>query len=307
METHFTYKLEDLGNLEFPGTPLAVIGHPIKHSVSPAMHNAAIAKLRPSNSRFNDWAYYRFDIAPEDLAEAVPLFYKHNFLGLNLTIPHKVQAMDLIHGVSPDGERMGAVNTLVWGEHGYHGFNTDGYGLKNGLEADLGVKLLGSTVILLGSGGAARAAAVQCILDGCKKLYVGNRSIERLEQLMVVLHAMPGGDRAEAFALDNPPTDLPEQGLLVNATSLGLKETDPAPFDVRILPKTWAVYDMVYNPDATRLLQEARSQGLRAANGLSMLVHQGVRSLEIWSHTDVDAHSMMRAATQALGLPPRNN
>jgi shikimate dehydrogenase len=201
METHFTYKLEDLGNLEFPGTPLAVIGHPIKHSVSPAMHNAAIAKLRPSNSRFNDWAYYRFDIAPEDLAEAVPLFYKHNFLGLNLTIPHKVQAMDLIHGVSPDGERMGAVNTLVWGEHGYHGFNTDGYGLKNGLEADLGVKLLGSTVILLGSGGAARAAAVQCILDGCKKLYVGNRRVERLEQLMVVLHAMPGGDRVEAFAL----------------------------------------------------------------------------------------------------------
>jgi shikimate dehydrogenase len=115
METHFTYKLEDLGNLEFLGTPLAVIGHPIKHSVSPAMHNAAIAKLRPVNSRFNDWAYYRFDIAPEDFAEAVPLFYKHNFLGLNLTIPHKVQAMDLIHGVSADGERMGAVNTLVWG------------------------------------------------------------------------------------------------------------------------------------------------------------------------------------------------
>ena len=170
METHFTYKLEDLGNLEFPGTPLAVIGHPIKHSVSPAMHNAAIAKLRSANSRFNDWAYYRFDIAPEDFAEAVPLFYKHNFLGLNLTIPHKVQAMDFIHGVSADGERMGAVNTLVWGEHGYDGFNTDGYGFKNALKADLGVKLRGSTVMLLGSGGAARAAAVQCILAGCKKL-----------------------------------------------------------------------------------------------------------------------------------------
>ena len=75
METHFTYKLEDLGNLEFPGTPLAVIGHPIKHSVSPAMHNAAIAKLRPSNSRFNDWAYYRFDIAPDDFAEALSLIH----------------------------------------------------------------------------------------------------------------------------------------------------------------------------------------------------------------------------------------
>jgi len=271
------------------------------------MHNAAIAKLRPANSRFNDWAYYRFDIAPEDFAEAVPLFYKNNFLGLNLTIPHKVQAMDLIYGVSADGERMGAVNTLVWGEHGYDGFNTDGYGFKNALKADLGVKLRGSTVMLLGSGGAARAAAVQCLLDGCKKLYVGNRSVERLEQLMAVLQAMPGGDCAEAFALSNPPTDLPEQGVLVNATSLGLKETDPAPFDVRILPKTWAVYDMIYNPDATRLLLDARSHGLRAANGLSMLVHQGVRSLEIWSHAEADAQIMMRAATHALDLPPRND
>ena len=307
METRFTYKLEDLGNLEFPGTPLAVIGHPIKHSVSPAMHNAAIAKLRPSNSRFNDWAYYRFDIAPDDFAEAVPLFYKYNFLGLNLTIPHKVQAMDLIHGVSPDGERMGAVNTLVWGEHGYDGFNTDGYGLKKALKADLGVKLEGSTVVLLGSGGAARAAAVQCILDGCKKLYIGNRNVERLQQLMAIVHAMPGGDCAEAFTLDNPPAGLPDQGVLVNATSLGLKEADPAPFDVQILPKTWVIYDMIYNPNVTRLLQEARAQGFRAANGLSMLVYQGVRSLEIWSHADVDAHAMTRAATHALGLPPRND
>ncbi len=305
MDTNFTYTLADLGNLDFPGTPLAVIGHPIRHSVSPAMHNAAIAKMRMENSRFNDWAYYRFDIAPEDFAEAVPLFYKNNFLGLNLTIPHKVQAMDLIFGVSPDAERMGAVNTLVWGEHGYDGFNTDGYGLKNALKADLGVAIKDATVILLGSGGAARAAAVQCMLEGCKKLYIGNRSVERLEQVMSVVNAMPYGGRAQAFALAEPPADLPEKGVLINATSLGLKAEDPAPFDVTRLPKGWAVYDMIYNPDATQILQEARAHGLLAANGLSMLVHQGVRSLEIWSHAEVDAHSMMRAACHALNLPPR--
>lgn len=305
MDTEKTYTLDDLGTVSFPGTPLAVIGHPIKHSVSPAMHNAAIAKMRLQDSRFNDWAYYRFDIAPEDFAQAVPLFYKSNFLGLNLTIPHKVQAMDLIHGVSPDGERMGAVNTLVWGEHGYDGFNTDGYGLKNALKADLGVALKGATVILLGSGGAARAAAVQCILDGCAKLYIGNRSVERLEQLMDVVSAMSGGDCAEAFALAEPPAALPEQGILVNATSLGLKDEDPAPFDVSNLPNGWVVYDMIYNPDATRLLKNARARGLSAANGLSMLVHQGVRSLEIWSHAEVDAHTMMRSACRALNLPPR--
>ncbi|WPJ96888.1 shikimate dehydrogenase [Coraliomargarita algicola] len=307
MNTEFTYTIEDLGKLQFEGTPLAVIGHPIAHSVSPAMHNAAIAKMRQTHSRFNDWAYYRFDVAPEDFAAAIPLFFKHNFLGLNLTIPHKVQAMDLISGVSPDGERMGAVNTLVWGEHGYSGFNTDGYGIKNAVKADLGVDLKAATVILLGSGGAARAAAVQCILDGCAKLYIGNRSVERLDQLMQVVRAMPGGECAEAFALAEPPAGLPERGILINATSLGLKGTDPAPFDVAKLPADWVVYDMIYNPDATRLLQEARARGLRAANGLSMLVHQGVRSLEIWSHAEVDAHTMMRAACHALDLPPRSD
>ncbi|MDQ8193447.1 shikimate dehydrogenase [Coraliomargarita sp. SDUM461004] len=303
--TEFTYTLADLDTQEFEGTSLAVIGHPIQHSVSPAMHNAAIAKMRQADSRFNDWTYYRFDIAPEDFATAIPLFFKRNFLGLNLTIPHKVQAMDLIAGVSPDGERMGAVNTLVWGEHGYNGFNTDGYGLKQALQADLGVSLKGANVILLGSGGAARAAAVQCVLEGCHRLYIGNRSVERLQQLIRVVEAMPGGDCVQAFALSEPPTDLPEHGILVNATSLGLKDTDPAPFDVAMLANNWVVYDMIYNPDTTRLLQEARERGLEAANGLSMLVHQGGRSLEIWSGAKVDAHTMMRAACHALKLPPR--
>lgn len=305
MDTEKIYTLGDLGKVAFEGTPLAVIGHPIHHSVSPAMHNAAIAKMREKDSRFADWAYYRFDIAPEDFAKAVPLFFENNFLGLNLTIPHKVQAMDLIYGVSPDAERMGACNTLVWGEHGYDGFNTDGYGLKRALQTDLGAELKGATVILLGSGGAARAAAVQCILEGCEKLYVGNRTVARLEELMRVVKSMPHGDRAEAFSLSQPPSDLPEQGILVNATSLGLKADDPAPFDVSKLPGKWVVYDMIYNPSTTRLLEEAKARHLPAANGLSMLVHQGARSLEIWSHVEVDAHAMMCAVCHALNLPPR--
>lgn len=305
MNTEFTYNLDDLRATRFDATALAVVGHPIAHSVSPAMHNAAIAKLREHDSRFSDWAYYRFDIPPENLAEAIPLFYKNNFLGLNLTIPHKVQAMDLIYGVSPDAERMGAANTLVWGEHGYDGFNTDGYGLKTALKEDLGVELKGATVLLLGSGGAARAAAVQCLLEGCAKLYIGNRSVERLGKVMAAVGSMPGGDRVEAFPLNMPPRDLPPDGVLINATSLGLKADDPAPFDVANLPAEWAVYDMIYNPAATELLKAGVAKGLRAANGLSMLVHQGARSLEIWSHADVDAHSMQRAACHALNLPPR--
>lgn len=305
VDTEKTYSLEDLKKTEFPGTPLAVVGHPIKHSVSPAMHNAAIAKLQAQETRFRDWAYYRFDIAPEDFHQALPLFHKRNFLGLNLTIPHKVQAMDLINGVSPDGERMGAVNTLVWGEMGYNGYNTDGYGLKQGLSEDLGVELKDNCVILLGSGGAARAAAVQCLLEGCARLYVGNRTKARLNDLMTVLSSMVGAERASAFALSEVPPDLPERGVLINATSLGLKEADPAPFDPTVLSAGWKVYDMIYNPSVTKLMREASNHGLAVANGLSMLIHQGARSLEIWSRETVDAHAMQVAACHALKLPPR--
>ncbi|HBM86823.1 MAG TPA: shikimate dehydrogenase, partial [Opitutae bacterium] len=251
MDTEKTYTLQDLETTEFDGTPLAVVGHPIQHSVSPAMHNAALAKLSESDSRFKDWAYYRFDIAPEDFSRALPLFHKRSFLGLNLTIPHKVQAMDLIQGVSPDAKCMGAVNTLIWDEFGYDGFNTDGVGLSRGLEVDLGISLKGANVILLGSGGAARAAAVQCVLSGCAQLHVGNRTPARLQDLMSLLDGMSGCDHIQTFALSALPQDLPSEGVVVNATSLGLKAGDPAPIDVAQLPDGWKVYDMIYNPSAT--------------------------------------------------------
>ncbi|MEM7790752.1 MAG: shikimate dehydrogenase [Verrucomicrobiota bacterium] len=307
VETEKTYTLADLEKLEFPGTPLAVLGRPIKHSVSPAMHNAAIAKFRTQESRFRDWAYYRFEVAPEDLPSALPLFHRRNFLGLNLTVPHKVEAMELIKGVSPDATRMGAVNTLVWGEFGYDGFNTDGYGLEHGLREDLGISLDGACVILLGAGGAARAAAVQCLIAGCRRLYLTNRTQPRLDALLEILAPVSGSDQIEVFTTDAIPRDLPETGVLINATSLGLKPEDPSPFDVGCLPDGWSVYDMIYNPPATKLIFSARERNLPAANGLSMLVHQGARALEIWSHTEVDAQVMMAAACEALNLAPHNH
>jgi shikimate dehydrogenase len=200
---------------------------------------------------------------------------------------------------------MGAVNTLMWDELGYDGFNTDGYGLSRGLEHDLGVTLQDANVILLGSGGAARAAAVQCVLSGCAQLYVGNRTPERLQDLLTVLDGMSGSTQVQSFALSELPLKLPDQGVVVNATSLGLRSEDPAPIDVAQLPSGWKVYDMIYNPAMTALLEQAHARGLSIANGLSMLVHQGAHSLEIWSHNNVDAHVMMTAACHALKLPPR--
>jgi shikimate dehydrogenase len=307
MITEFTYTLRDLQEKDFSGTSLAVLGQPIAHSISPVMQNAAIKALQEKNSRFKDWAYYRFEIAPEELPDALPLFHRKNFLGLNLTVPHKVIALDCIQGISADGERMGAVNTLVWDELGYDGFNTDGYGLERGLEEDLGFSLECASVLLIGAGGAARAAAVQCLLCGCERLYLGNRSIERLAEVLSVLEDLPGGlaKKVESFALAEPPTDLPETGVLINATALGLKPNDPSPFETAVLPPSWKVYDMIYNPPATTLLRQASGENRSVANGLSMLVHQGARSLELWSHEAVGTRPMMSAALHALRQPPR--
>jgi shikimate dehydrogenase len=295
-----TYVFEDIEAGEFSGTSLAVVGHPIKHSISPAMHNAALAQLSKTDGRFKDWTYYRFDIPQEQLAAALPLFHRRNFRGLNLTIPHKVAALNLIEEISPEAQSMGAVNTLVRNETGYSGLNTDGYGLERGLELDLRTTFKRASVMVLGAGGAARAAAVRAILSGCAQLYIGNRSQDRLQDLVNILNPISGETHIRPFNLNDLPRDLPESGVVVNATALGLKSDDPAPIDIAQLTAKWKVYDMIYNPSKTALLNEAEARGLKVANGLSMLVHQGARALEIWTNKTVSASVMMKAACAAL-------
>ena len=264
------------------------------------MHNAALAKLSESDEHFKDWTYYRFDISPEQLAEALPLFHRQGFRGLNLTIPHKVQVLGLIEQVSKEAQLMGAVNTLLWNETGYSGLNTDGYGLERGLELDLEVAFEGANVILLGSGGAARAAAVRAILSGCAQLFIGNRSPDRLQSLIKALEPISDEIDLRTFNLNQPPRNLPKSGVVINATALGLKSDDPTPINVTQLPASWKIYDMVYNPPKTLLLKQAEASGMEIANGLSMLVYQGVRALETWTHKTVDANIMMTAARAAL-------
>lgn len=300
MNTEKTYTLEDLDRLEFPGTALAVLGDPVKHSLSPVMHNTALALLAESDGRFQDWAYYRFEVPATALLEALPRFHAKGFKGLNLTVPHKVLALETVEELSAEAAAMGAVNTLRRTDAGWEGFNTDGYGMERGLQDELGQELRGHEILLVGSGGAARAAAAQCLRSGCAKLYLGNRSQDRLAELYEILRDMNTGIPIQTFQLSDLPTDLPETGVLINATSLGLRGADPAPVTVADIPPAWAVYDMVYNPPETRLLKAARARGMPCANGLSMLVHQGARALELWTDAVVDAGRMEAAAKAAL-------
>lgn len=295
-----TYTLTDLETWSFEGTALAVVGHPIGHSLSPPMHNAALRVMGESDCRFRDWRYFCFDIPPHQLREAAARFHERRFKGVNLTIPHKVEVLELIEEIDGTAKRMGAANTLVWEENGYRGTNTDGFGLEQALKCDLDFELEDAEVILLGAGGAGRAAAVQCLQKGCRLLYVGNRSQGRLKELLRDLKSQYDASRIVGFDLKRPPSSLLLKGLLINSTSLGLHPGDPAPISLELAGEDLKVFDMIYNREETPLVNAASEVGLRSVNGLSMLVWQGVRSLEIWSEVQVPASVMMTAARRAL-------
>ena len=302
------HTLADLDTWSFSGTPLAVIGHPIAHSLSPAMHNAALAELATRDPGFATWRYFKFDIDPADLARALPLFAAKGFLGLNLTIPHKIIAVDLVHRIDSAAADAEAVNTLrlmAGGE--YEGFNTDGHGVTAGIAADLGRTIAASPIVLLGAGGAARAAAITCLHGECASLWIGNRSPTNLraltDQLIPTAHRM--GIPLRTFDLAAPSDDLPPDAIVINATASGLKPGEPPPIQLGKLPGRPCVYDMVYNPPVTPLLQAAAALGLRAANGLTMLVHQGARALELWTERSVPTDVMLQACRDALARANR--
>ena len=327
------YTLADLARWERAGPSLAVLGHPVAHSVSPQMHNAALEHLRASNPELvkplAGVEYFKFDIKPEELAEALDLLRKKNFWGVNLTVPHKEQAAKLVARLARGTDDIGikSVNTLKPDGDGWEGHSTDGYGLVQALERELEVKLRGKTVVILGAGGAAQGVAVECLRQGCAALWVGNRTPERaarlLEELRTVnrqLNAAAKGRRAprpdeaiHSFALAEPPAkEWPADAVVINATTVGMKREDPMPLDAGLLGPQASVFDMVYRRGGrnTAFVATARARGLRAADGVAMLVWQGAASFTIWLHANLEilikpqsiAQVMMQAAAEALGI-----
>ena len=308
------FTLRDLESWSPRGTALAVLGHPIKHSVSPPMHNAALADLARTDARFADWKYSRFEIHPDDLPHALELLHAKKFRGVNLTVPHKIIAFDRVAEIDAAARPLGAVNTLRWTERGWHGFNTDGYGLASAVRETLGLELAGAHVVLLGAGGAARGAAVECLQRGCASLAIANRTKENLDALLALLAPIAIAAKIPLFGFS--PAGLPsvalakEGALVINATSSGLRTDDVVPIDLAALlrpagrepSRTAAVFDMIYNPPQTALLRAATALGVPHANGLAMLVHQGAKSLEIWSGVPATrtATTMAVAARAAL-------
>lgn len=257
---------------------VAIFGHPVGHSLSPQMHNAAF------NEMGLDCRYVAFDVHPADLREAVAGVRAMGLLGLNITVPHKEAIMPMLDKVDPEASFIGAVNTVVNRNGKLVGYNTDGRGFMRMLEEE-GIEVKGKTVLLVGAGGAARAVSWYLAESGAD-LSIYNRTTEKAEFLVRDLE-INFKNVAVAGNLDS----IGDADLVINATSLGLKPGDAAPFEVDALRPDAAVVDLIYSE--TPLVKAARQKGLKAIAGLGMLLWQGVLAFELWTGEE-PPHQRMR-------------
>jgi len=292
--------LSGLENFEPVGVELGVVGWPVRHSISPPMHTAALAALTRADPRFANWRYGAYELRPEELPQGVELFRKKGFRGINLTVPHKVEVLPLLDEIDPLAKRIGAVNTLLFEKDRVKGFNSDGYGLERAVEEAFGHGLAGRDVVILGAGGAARAAAAQCMESVARSILLANRTVSKAQRIVEILNAPPGV--LQAIAIQEVSDRMEAGSLVINATSLGLSDEDPAPVEISAFPEHCSFLDMIYNPPNTHFLREGAARGYPVSGGLGMLVHQGVRSLEIWTGYQVDANIMRAACEEVLGF-----
>lgn len=257
------------------------------------MQNAGMAALGLN------WRYLAFDVHPDELKAAIEGAKQMGFVGLNLTVPHKLLAVDLVDALDVSAKIWGAVNTIRFepnagGKVQARGFNTDADAIVRSVQEDLGMSLRGARVLLLGAGGAGRTAALKLAAEGVNELFLVNRTRAKAVAIAAeIKNQFP----AVAISTDYPKLEV---DLVLNATSLGLKSEDGVPFDEQLfsLQQAEAAYDMIYRPAETPFLHAAKAAGCRTANGLGMLLYQGAKALEIWSGKTAPVNSM-RAALEA--------
>lgn len=275
------------------------------------MQNAGISALGL------DWRYLAFDVHPDDLRSAISGAMAMRFIGLNLTVPHKLFAMEMVDVLDESAKTWGAVNTIrfearddngqwqplnhfagaVPREIRSRGFNTDADAITCSLREDLGLELAGARVILLGAGGAGRVAALKLAAENVSELFLVNRTAAKAHSIAVEI--------GERFPKVKVAVGYPAAGpvdLILNATSLGLTPEDGSPLDETRFPvrEARAVYDMIYRPAETPLLKSAKSAGCRTSNGVGMLLHQGARALELWTGKDVPIRIMHEALVKNI-------
>lgn len=266
---------------------VVIFGDPVEHTLSPAMHNAAFEELGM------DCRYIPFHIAPGALGEAVRAIRALGIVGANITVPHKERVLEFLDQVDEEAARIGAVNTIVNDGGSLKGYNTDGRGFIMSLREDGGFEPAGKRVFVCGAGGAARGVCFALASAGARRIYLYDVDGPRMDRLVMEANSAFGRDVARPSALD--PDFIRGADLVINATPLGMRESDPLPMPEGSFRVGQLVYDVVYNPAETKTLKAARSAGAKGVNGLGMLLYQGVLAFDHWFAVTPPAKSMRKA------------
>lgn len=272
-----------------------MIGDPIAHSKSPQMHNPALQACGI------DAQYVRVQVPVGSVAEAFRAFAKAGFWGINVTIPHKFEALDAVDEVDPLARTLGAVNTVHIKDGRLHGYNSDGPGFLRSVKEAFDADVRDLRVLILGAGGGAgRAVAVQCALEKCRSLTLVNRTESKAAALAAELAARGGRVAAISWSDTELADALPEVDLIVNGTSLGMKQDDAPLLPAGVLTSRHLVFDMVYRAGGqlTQLGTLARDSGAAYVDGVTLLLHQGAISFEHWFDRPAPLE-VMRAGLQS--------
>ncbi|WP_028544883.1 shikimate dehydrogenase [Paenibacillus taiwanensis] len=275
-------------------TVLAVIGDPIRHSKSPIMHNAAL------QARGWDGIYTAFHVAPDRLAEAIHGIRALGIRGINVTIPHKERVMVYLDEVHESARMIGAVNTIVNDNNKLIGYNTDGLGYARSLREETAVDLSACNVLLVGAGGAARGLAYALLREGCGKLLIANRTLDRAEKIAQEMSSL---GTIECIGIhDGIPAVEPAQvDVVINTTSVGMHpHTEESPIAEQWLKSHMIVSDIIYNPLETKLIHAAKAAGARTHGGLGMFVYQGAIAFELWTGEQAPIEVMRDAVLGAV-------
>jgi len=282
-----------------PPIRLGVFGDPVAHSLSPQMQNAA---LRGCGIEMQ---YARFHIRANELRSALLFLRKLDFVGINLTVPHKIAAFTQVDEANESATRGGAVNTIRVRDEKLIASNTDGEGFQLAIRTEFSIDLRDLRVMIIGAGGGTgRAIAWQCALENCERLVLVNRTLAKASKLVDKLgpcftgaRVLGPAARLEAIALDETAlrAQLADIDLIVNATPLGMNPSDPTPIPTRLIAPHHIVFDCIYGSSKTALLRATEAAGARGANGLSMLLYQGALSFSIWFNRDAPIEPMRAA------------
>jgi shikimate dehydrogenase len=274
----------------------ALIGDPVGHTVSPAMHNAAFKKLGL------DYLYIPFQVKPEELSKAVAGLRALGVRGFNVTIPHKVTVIPLLDALDPLAGKIGAVNTVVNEGGRLTGFNTDGAGFLRAL-TDKAIMPRDKDVVVMGAGGASRAISYVLAGEGAR-LTILNRKLELdwAENIARLIHKELDQEvKTGELNSRNLSSALKNADILVNATSVGMSpDGNRSPVPTGLLERRLVVFDIVYNPVMTRLLEDARAAGARAIGGVEMLAWQGALAFEKWTGRPAPVGLMRQEAIRML-------